>query len=156
MGPFQSPSELVRPERVGLRERSPLGVSPSFFLYYVQGSQPRWWRACVFSCAVLARSSSLSLASSRFTLIVGACRDRVSLCFSRRSPRSSTYCAKLSCSGWSSDVFRECRADDSLLLGTPLALWLPTNIPRQPVADSTSDPRNVAAGWGYSSLDRGW
>ena len=40
MGPFQSPSELVRPERVGLRERSPVGVSPSFLLHYVQGSEP--------------------------------------------------------------------------------------------------------------------
>ena len=37
--------------------------------------------------------------------------DRVSICLSRRSTRSSTDRAIPFCSGWSSDVSRECRAE---------------------------------------------
>ena len=43
--------------------------------------------------------------------IVGMCPDEVFICLSRRSTRSFTDCAILSCSGWSSDVSREHRAE---------------------------------------------
>ena len=43
--------------------------------------------------------------------IVDVCPDGVPICLSRRSTRSFTDCAILSCSGWSSDVSREHRAE---------------------------------------------
>ena len=40
VGPFQSPSKLARPRRVGLVELRSLGINPSFFSCGAKGPEP--------------------------------------------------------------------------------------------------------------------